>query len=173
MRRHKVLLGIAAGGVVAGLAVTQGTAALWQTSGAGPDVKVTTGALGLTVTGADDEDADPQHPWSGLTATNMKPGDSVGPGNLVVRNAGNIPLQYHASFDAPDGLPLNLSLAVDGTPGAISTWRQLGPGDYDVWSVTITLPTNAPNSAQGQPAGEHGAPAELVFTGEQVKHNAK
>ena len=160
MRRKKILVGIAAGGMIAGLAAVQGTAALWQDSGSASDTVAMTGTVGLTLNGVDD------YQWTTMAAGNMKPGDSVGPQSFVVENDGNIPVQYRVTdFAPPTGLPLTYSATRIGG-GDIAAWRTLAPGASETWSVTITLPTTAPNSAQGK----GGTPAVLTITARQAKH---
>lgn len=157
-----------AAGTVLGLG-TVGTLAAWTDTS-----RVTTGTfsvgrldLKLGTTSANTVDSEPSTFTSTFTMTGMRPGDSA-TANLVVRNAGSLPLRYTVAGTATNngtganqlGNALEASIfasTCSGTrlnPTPKLTFTGLGPrslaaGNSETLCLQATLPATAPPELQG------------------------
>lgn len=95
----------------AGLSGGLGTEAAWNSAAPMSDKQISSGTLSMTV--GDDSTASHDYTFSGLTVSNLSPGDRH-QAPLTVRNAGDVPMTFSVmSSSAAGALADALTLRID------------------------------------------------------------
>ncbi len=155
--RHKIILPLAT--LVAAAAVAVGSGATFTSQSSNTISSVTSGTLTQSNSKADSAIFD---------LTNMKPGDTLN-GDLTITNTGSLPAAFSLtevkSSNGFGGESLTLKIAnpksgavvYNGTFGGLKDGAKndlgtFAPAASGVYTFTVTLAVNAPNTDQGKTA---------------------